>query len=168
MGYTTDFVGQFDISPPLQECHKAYLTKFSETRRMKRNEIVAMGMDDPVRKAADLPTGKEGKFFVGGLGSYGQGDDKSVVNHNEPPVGQPGLWCGWVPNSDGTALEWNGVEKFYNYITWLKYLINQFLKPWGYTVNGEVDWRGEELSDIGRIVVKDNFVSTKESRWDDA
>ena len=81
-----------------------------------------------------------------------------------PHEGMPGLWCDWVPNEDGTALEWNGAEKFYDYVPWIKYLIENFIKPWGLTVNGEVEWEGEESGDLGLIVVKDNVVTTKEGK----
>ena len=42
-----------------------------------------------------------------------------------------------------------------------KLLIEKFLKPWGYTLNGQVEWSGEESGDLGLLVVKDNVVSTR-------
>lgn len=43
--------------------------------------------------------------------------------------GELGLWCEWVPTADGTALHWNGREKF-NYGTeCMAYLIDNFLCP---------------------------------------
>lgn len=75
--------------------------------------------------------------------------------------GQPGLWCQWIPNAEGTALEWDEGEKFYEYQEWLRYLIEHFLAPWHYTVNGEVEWSGEESSDLGQLVVKNNVVTVK-------
>jgi hypothetical protein len=36
MGYTTDFDGHIQVSPPLNADEIAYLKKFNETRRMKR------------------------------------------------------------------------------------------------------------------------------------
>ena len=71
---------------------------------------------------------------------------------------QPGLWCQWVPTEDGTAIVWDEGEKFYNYVEWIKYLLNNFLKPWGYTLNGEVDWSGEENGDLGKIKIVNNEV----------
>jgi hypothetical protein len=75
-----------------------------------------------------------------------------------PPSTQPGLWCQWVAGDGGNSIEWDGGEKFYDYIDWIKYLINNFLKTWGYTINGTVKWRGEDFSDIGKIVIVDNQV----------
>ncbi len=90
---------------------------------------------------------------------FGQDDDDSVLDSNKPPKGQPGLWCQWVPNKLGTAIFWNQAEKFYSYVEWLEYLLKHFLTPWGYVVDGKVDWQGEEDSDRGTILVKDNKVT---------
>ena len=49
--------------------------------------------------------------------------------YNVPAPGQPGLWCDWVPCWDGCCLAYNGVEKFYGAVEWLRYLIDHFLRP---------------------------------------
>lgn len=159
MGYTTDFEGEFKVNPALAPHHAAYLKKFCDTRRMKRADYDAAALPDPVRHAAGLPLGGEdAPYFVGGVGFMGQGRDKSIRDHDQPPDGQPGLWCQWVPNEDGTAIVWNGAEKFYNYIEWLRYIIQHFLAPWGYVLSGSVRWQGEDRGDKGRIEVTDNKV----------
>jgi hypothetical protein len=164
MGYNTDLCGEFNLDKPLTEAHKNYLNKFSETRRVKRKQTDASKMDDPIRIAAGLPIGKQGAYFVGGLGFCGQDDDPSIVNGNTPPDGQPSLWCQWVPNDDGTAIVWDGGEKFYEYVDWIKYLVENFFKPWGYVLNGEVSWSGEDIDDRGLIVIQDNVVKIKVAR----
>jgi hypothetical protein len=161
MGYTTDFYGSFTIDKPLKPEHAAYLLKFVETRRMARDEKKASKFPDPVREAVGLPVGKEGGYFVGGRGFAGQDGDDSVIKHNDPPADQPGLWCQCIPNNEGTEIKWDGNEKFYNYTEWLEYLIEHFLKPWGYVLNGEVEWEGEDRGDMGKIVVKNNDMSTR-------
>ncbi len=161
MGYTTDFRGQFNLDKPLTQEHKSYLELFARTRRMKRSADAAEKLDDPIRIAAGLPIGDEGAYFVGATDEFGQDTqrkDKSVLDHNEPPAGQPSLWCQWIPNCDGTAIEWDGGEKFYEYTTWIKYIIENFLKPWGYVLSGEVEWRGESWDDRGFIIVEENKV----------
>ena len=152
MGYTTTFQGSFQLDRPLDEAHRRYLVSFSETRRMARLPAIASTLPDRIREAAGLPIGPEGAYYVGG------NEDSSVKDHNMPPQGQPGLWCQWVPNEDGTAIEWDGRGNFYDYVDWIKYLINNFLGPWGYKLNGEVEWRGEEMNDVGTITIKDNVV----------
>ncbi|MGI8899562.1 MAG: hypothetical protein ACR2HA_01300 [Nocardioides sp.] len=70
-------------------------------------------------------------------GPYAVPDDPRADDHrsfprntyNVPPDGQPGLWCDWVPCRDGCCLAYNGVEKFYGGVAWLRYLIDHFLKP---------------------------------------
>jgi hypothetical protein len=160
VGYTTEFEGTFTLNSPLTELEAEYLRKFSGTRRMQRNTAEVEKLPDPVREAVKLPVSHEGAYFVGGAGWAGQDRDDSIVEYNDPPHGQPGLWCQWVPTEDLKGIEWDGNEKFYSYVEWLEYIIENFLKPWGYTLNGEVRWRGEEFSDIGVITVKDNAVST--------
>lgn len=179
MGYTTDFEGRFNLDRPLAPEHKAYLEAFAGTRRMQRKSAVAAKLPDPIREAAGLDIGTDGGYFVGSsnetlksLGvpfdsvwdGHGQRKDESIREYNSPPTGQPGLWCQWVPNQDGTAIEWDGGEKFYEYVEWLSYLIENFLKPWGYKLNGTVTWEGEDSSDKGKIIVKNNVVSTKRGR----
>lgn len=158
MGYTTDFFGELEISPPIKQEHADYINKFNDTRRMKRNEFVATYLDDPVRQAAGLPVGEQGCFFVGGIDYKGQGRDASVIEDSYPPAGQPGLWCQW--RIEEGHLVWDGGEKFYYYEEWLEYLIANFFGPWGYTLNGSIDWYGEDSDDRGVIFVKDNMVES--------
>jgi hypothetical protein len=164
MGYHTDFGGSFDLNKPLTKEHKAYLEAFSINRRMKRNAAVAENLPDPIRIAAGLPIGVDGAYFVGGKGYCGQDKDDSVIESNYPPSGQPGLWCQWVPNPYGTAIIWDGGEKFYDYVEWIEYLIENFLKPWGYVLDGEVEWVGEDPNDRGMIIIDNNVVKTKIAR----
>lgn len=156
MGYTTDFWGEVQISPPLNQAEIDYLNKFNQTRRMDR---------------------QRGPYFVDGTGSYGQNHDADIRDFNRPPTGQPGLWCQWVPSMDGTAIEWDGGEKFYESDKWMAYLIDHFLKPgaqaqhsgdpqfaeftFDHVLNGEIDAQGEDPGDRWKLVVKDNKVTVK-------
>jgi hypothetical protein len=84
--------------------------------------------------------------------------------NTQPFPGMPGFWCQWVASDDGKRLEHDGGEKFYDYVEWLEYLIEHFIKPWGRKLNGECPWQGEENDDRGRIVVKDNIVTVQEGK----
>jgi hypothetical protein len=156
MGYTTDFEGQFNISPAMKLEHIEFINKFSDTRRMARNALAAGKLPDSVREAAGLPVGIQGGYYVGDSDFAGQSHTPDILDYNEPPTGQPGLWCQWVVDED--SLQWNGGEKFYMYTEWLVYMIEHFFKPWGYTLNGTVTWQGEESADRGKLIVKDNNV----------
>ena len=151
MGYTTDFSGRVEITPPLNAEEVTFLTKFAKTRRMER---------------------MKGPYFVDGTGHYGQDHDKDIIDHNAPPQGQPGLWCQWVPTDDGKFIEWDGGEKFYHSAEWMTYLIDHFLKAGArassqlkflepHTANGEIEAQGEDSNDRWKLVVKDNKVSVK-------
>ncbi len=138
--------------------HAAYLRRFSDTRRMKRDPEVARSLPDPVREAVGLSLGEEAEYFVGGTGWAGQDGDDSVRDYNTPPGKQPGLWCHWEPNDDRGTIRWDGGEKFYDYVAWLQYLIERFLGPWGYFLDGTVKWQGEDPSDQGVIRARINVL----------
>ncbi|HEY1035564.1 MAG TPA: hypothetical protein VGE09_11345 [Pseudoxanthomonas sp.] len=150
MGYTTEFQGQINIEPPLSAEEITFLKKFNETRRMDR---------------------RNGPYHVDGTGDFGQGHDSDVRDYNRPPAGQPGLWCNWTPTDDGTAIEWDGGEKFYDSLEWMQYLIEHFLAPGAkaatelpflqanHVLNGTIKAQGEEMDDRWKLIVTDNAVS---------
>ena len=89
MGYTTDFTGEFTITPPLSADQVAYLKAFASSRRMKRNPDLAAKLPDPLREAVGLPIGEEGAYFVGAADeNFGQGSTPDVLDSNSPP-GEP-------------------------------------------------------------------------------
>ena len=140
MGYTTEFDGKFTFDKQLDKETFTLLKGLSETRRMKRR------MDDV--------------FYVGGEGFYQpENRDDTIVDYNTPPANQPSLWLQWAPTETGKYLEWDGGEKFYNYIEWLEYLIEKVLIPNGYKLNGEVKYYGEETNDKGTITIIDNDIT---------
>ena len=150
MGYTTEFEGHVTVEPPLNEDEINFLNKFSDTRRMNRGN---------------------GPYFVDGTGYAGQGHDPDITDFNRPPEGQPGLWCQWVPNEDGTQLKWNDGEKFYDSENWMSYLIDHFLRPGAHavgqveglqgnhTVNGVIHAQGADRRDRWTLVVTNNEVT---------
>lgn len=157
MGYSTYFSGEFTVTPALTLEHAAYLRQFAKVRHVQRDAVECDKLPDPIRDAAELPVGRDGAFYVGGSGYYGQDDDTTITG-NGSPVGVPGYWCAWTPNDDGTAIEQDGSEKFYMWDDWLIYLVETFLKPWGYSIDGEVEWAGDEADDRGTIYAKGNRV----------
>lgn len=64
MGYTTEFDGTVSVEPPLNPSERAYLLKFSQTRRMDRSG---------------------GPYFVDGSGMMGQGDGPDTIFDYKPP-----------------------------------------------------------------------------------
>jgi len=148
MGYDTDLEGEFKINKPVDNETAKLLRGLAETRRMKRSGL-------PEKYGID------GEFFCEDTDDFGQDETPSqgkIVDSNEPPRTQPGLWCQWELQEDNQTLMWDGNEKFYDYIEWLKYLIDKILAPRGYVVNGKVTWSGEEQGDTGKITVIKNKV----------
>ena len=66
----------------------------------------------------------------------------------------------WKPTKDGNYLEYDGSEKFYDYIEWLHEII-KIIAPRGFTLNGKVYWRGDEILDVGCIRITDNLVESE-------
>lgn len=170
MGYSTEFEGQFEVNPPLRPHHLAYLKAFSKMHHVQHDARIVGLLPDPLRKAVGLPVGVEGEYFVN---PDAEAYHRAVLHHGRYPETQPGLNCDWTPTDDGTAIIWNGVEKFYNYVEWLEYLMKNFLTPWGYEVSGSVSWQGDDSDDVGDIFVESNGVIFIESNkdtgheWDD-
>jgi len=145
LGYSTDFTGKFVLNKKLDEETYTFLKKLATTRRVARNVGPEFGV--------------EGEFYVDGKGSFGQETDKTVINCNQPPSTQPSLWLQWVPTDDRLGIEWDGGEKFYEYVLWLKYIIDKILAPKGYVLNGRVHFQGEDSNDFGYIVATNNVVT---------
>jgi hypothetical protein len=179
MGYSTDFNGTLKLSRQATPEERDYINLISYTRRMKRdvNKLMKLyqgkyGNPFAIDNTPESIYGEFGEYFAMNDDDFGQGRDSSIIDYNCAPgeshygdpkstkIGQPGLWCQWIIHEDGFELEWNGAEKFYNYIEWLKYLIDHFFEPWGIKLNGEIEWQGEDMSDRGKIGVIDNVVKT--------
>ena len=76
--------------------------------------------------------------------------------------GFPSFYCQWVPTEDGKAIMWDGGEKFYGYIEWLQHIIDKYLKPKDYVLNGKLLYSGEEIGDTGSITVENNVITRRE------
>lgn len=78
--------------------------------------------------------------------------------------GYPSNWCDWKVDDTRTALIWNwDTEKFYNYVDWLRHLIDYFFFNWGVTLNGTMKWQGESKRPkwCGTITIKDNAIKVR-------
>lgn len=169
MGYNTQFRGRFDLDKKLTQTHAAYLQQFAYVRHIVRDAEIAGKMPDPIREAVGLPIGFEGMYFTGSSGHCGPDKDPykdpSIIDYNSPPNRIPSLWCHWIPTEDlrGIAFD-EETGKFYNYVEWIEFIIEHFLKPWGYVLNGEVQWVGEDVfDDRGTIIVENNVIQVKTS-----
>lgn len=74
------------------------------------------------------------------------------------PPGAPSAYLQWEITKDRLHLEWDGGEKFYDYVEWLQWLIDNKFKPAGLTLSGAVKYSGEETEDCGTLEIVDGQV----------
>lgn len=162
MGYTTYFEGSLEFDREVTPQMKEYINRFSSTRRMPRDVEKIKEIYPNWRELCFFgELGNKGEYFAPISNDFGQERDDSIIDYNGYDESiQPGLWCCWIINDDD-ELVWDGSEKFYNYVEWLEYMINNFFNPAGYMLNGEIEWQGEDSSDRGVIVVEDNIITTR-------
>ena len=148
MGYTTEFDGTISFNKIVTYEMQTFINRFSHNRHVKRDPKLIPQMDPewqkhcyrgslgpgamyyypPDKIAVDKIVRKSPWYKTDAnnmvQNDFGQIMDISVLK-DEPPDGVPGYWCQWIINNDGD-LEWDGGEKFYNYVEWLKFLITHF------------------------------------------
>jgi hypothetical protein len=76
----------------------------------------------------------------------------------EDPCAPKDGYCQWQLTKDCRGIEWDHGEKFYNYVEWLQYLIDNVLTPHDVTLSGSVNYSGEEADDNGVLVVENGSV----------
>lgn len=144
MGYTTEFEGHFTVTPEVDQKTYELLVGLNKSRRMKRD--------------VDPKYGIEGEFYTRDVDIMKHKKPVTVIDSNQPPWTQPGLWMHWLIKEDHKTIVWDGGEKFYSYKHWMFYLINRILKPRGHMVNGKVRYQGEDVVDSGVISISKNDV----------
>lgn len=72
--------------------------------------------------------------------------------------GNPGGYCQWVLTKQRDGLEWDGNEKFYDYVEWLQFIQDRILKPNGVELTGTVSYSGEDTTDNEMLVLEDGIV----------
>ena len=75
----------------------------------------------------------------------------------------PRSYMQWVPTQSLDHIVYDGNEKFYEYVDWMKWLVN-YLKSIGITADGEIDWSGERAGDTGTIVVANSEVTVRDHK----
>jgi hypothetical protein len=165
MGYTTKFSGEFSFNCEVDDETLQLLEGLANTRRMKRNPYKLAARLNLTYEEVVQKYGLECQLWYGDTENFGQVHTPDVVDYNEPPEGQPGLWLQWVVTEDREGICWDGGEKFYNASGWIIYLIKNVLAPRGYVLNGIVDARGEDIYDLWHISIVDNKVSVEPSLY---
>lgn len=156
MGYTTDFIGHIDIEPRLNASEIAYLEAFRHTRHFDRGGSPYEVPGNPLAPDADgVPTER----------------------YNALAPGVPQLYCQWTVCGTGCCLAYDGDEKFYEPIAWLRYLIDHLLGPgaaaeraghpqleaftFDHRLHGMVVGCRRDTRELFAITVSDNCVTTE-------
>jgi hypothetical protein len=147
MGYSTTFTGHLDLSTPLNDHQQKFLDYFVNCRQCIYKQLHDNHPIFEMIKNCNLPMKKE--YLV----SDNDHDVKLFNDH----TGKPSLNCDWIVEDN--QLKWNENEKFYNYLEWLQYLIDNFFNVWNIKLNGIMDYKGEDLGDCGTIVVNDSIIT---------
>ena len=154
MGYTTDFVGNLTITPTLNEHEIEYLDAFRLSRRCLR---------------------EGGPYAVPGNPRAEDSSGFRGDTYNVRAAGQPNLWCDWEVCWEGECLAWDGTEKSYSMVPWLRYLIAHFLEPgaqaqghpgfeqftFDHRVSGMVVGCRRDTKELFAVRVVDNHVSER-------
>jgi hypothetical protein len=156
MGYSTSFRGEIAVEPRLNAAEREYLYRFSRTRHVLRRS-------DP--------------YFVDPKPDMdAMWPDPDIIDNNEHGQTQPNLWCCWQPNEDGDAIEWNGMNHFYDAPEWMRYLLDHFIGSdpiakrqspcqfdflQGHQCYGMLEAQGDDDDDRWLLVVSGNTVA----RW---
>tara|TARA_Y100001972_G_C7654795_1_gene329618 strand:+ start:1833 stop:2258 length:426 start_codon:yes stop_codon:yes gene_type:complete len=70
----------------------------------------------------------------------------------------PSIWCGFEVN-EGDVFEWDTNEKTYMGQEWIRFFVNKVIewnKEKEIIVEGEMEWRGQDMGDNGKVKVKYN------------
>jgi hypothetical protein len=182
VGYTTSFSGKVTVTPPLSAAEASFLRRYAHTRHCAHQPGPYTAATPPTQAEIEQYGRQRAELTFSDCPRPG-----SSCGRNGDSV--PGLWCQWVPGGYDSEtdtygiIKWDGGEKFYDYVEWMKFIIQHFfmpgawalsgtgpavpggaatsLDPAGHVLNGVIEWQGEEGSDAGRIVVKDNAVMTQ-------
>lgn len=166
MGYYTSFSGEVTITPHLTNHQQAYLNEFLAQRFMTYHELEAIAFETNYRRAlreqVGLPARPEFMIF----GENNPGHRSIIKDCNRPTPPWPSLWCPWeleiLANQQYLHIPYEG--KHYDYVEWLVALVNNFFIPWDLTLNGEVEWYGEDRDDRGLIMVENNAIFTADAK----
>ena len=139
MGYSTDFNGMIKISPNLKELDKEFLDKFFQIRHMKRDMSKLKG----ISKNDIKEFGNDGCFYLKDYDNFNEMYDFNFFININDSGDMPSLWCNLeiVEDNGESFVQWNGSEKTYGINEengWFTWLIDNFFKPNGYVLNGEM------------------------------
>ena len=138
MGYTTEFVGEFDI-----------VGKEYGDLQIASTPVVSILSKLSIADIRELPRNDKKEICINNA------DGIQILCFTPPPYS---CYCDWELTEDHMHIKWNGTEKFYDYVEWLQIIIDKILLPHGLTLSGEVKFQGEDAKDRGILLIAYNRV----------
>lgn len=171
MSYIVRFTGNFLINEKLDDKLAEYLERFYNTRHVKRNIEKTKQMYPNWKEFCFRNRiGEDGEYFANGENFLEKDDD--IISYRVPPGIQPSILCPWRIDEFHKSIIWDGKENLIpieEHAQWLQYLIENFLSPCGYIVNGSVTYKTrifyserEEAVRVGKITITDNVIDVKD------
>lgn len=164
MGYSTDYYGNIQIAPALNEQEVEEINAWLACRHVTYdvNKIYELDPNADQHTIDGTPVGNGGwnwiKIYADPDGNAYDPVGEAVMEWNEPGL-LPSLWSDL--EVDETTMCWNGSEKSYEIPAWIQLLIDCVFAPRGYSLNGELEWRGEDYGDTGVITITDNVMEVE-------
>jgi ribosomal protein L18 len=147
--------GEIDITPPLNDYDYYYFRNFLKSPHFKRHvEKTKKNYNGTNGYYGDY--GQDGEFFI-----YYIIDDQKIektddiISTTEPPPSLPTVYCPWRLNISGNIITPIESKTYRNNYKWLKWLIENFFKPYNYKLNGHFKVETETYS--RKIVITDNL-----------
>jgi hypothetical protein len=141
----SEFTGRFALSRPLTAKESAILKAVHDYRPQDGQELPSAA---PVQE-------RPVKIVREGVKRNYSGEGFHIFKEF------PTLDCRWTVSRDKRALVWDKKGPFYNYVSWLEYLISHFFAVWGVQLSGTVTLEGNRLGDTGSITVDGDRIVVK-------
>lgn len=164
------FSEKFEIEEKLDDKLAEYMYHFFNTKHVKRDiELTKKVYQNWKDRCYRSRLGVEGEYFVD---HYTQEKKEDILNEYEPPAPLPECWCCLrIERSDKDRLIWRNdlmdSAMIIHRVRWIKYVLDNFLVPNGYTVNGEMRFQAnlyreykEELYE-GKIKIENSEIKIK-------
>lgn len=142
MGYQTDFIGYFQIAPPLGERERSFINRVS------------------------------GSLFLHDSGGNLRVADEDDEVLRQLLAGAPHGWSNWTVCPQGCCLSYDGGDKANHMVPWLKFVMATFLVPEAkavgtsafacdHVLNGMVVGSRRDTRELYSITIRDNDVEVE-------
>ena len=155
--YRTKFYGKYKFSDNTTPSLAKYIENFSKTSHIERDENkIKKTFSNWKNFSYNNNLGYNGEFYV----------NPAATEDGPKHLLHVGKWCHWttIKENNSYYLVWDGNTHFFNYETWLKYLIEKFFFPNHVELNGVMLQVGMNPSDANYMVLFQNVLYKYDAR----